>query len=660
MARHSQHLIAQRPIAGPITGRSAGDLSDLISGQVPASHTPAPVIALRGKRFPLGRHLVKSGVISNQQLLQALQLQARQHAPLGEILVAEGFAENKDILAALSRQHALPLIDLKAEPPDPVLAGLRRSEFWLQHRVIPWKRIGQTLLIATSRPDLFSEVVAELDRDDLDDPVLLPVLASEPSITAAIARHFAEPLAIKAETRVAERFSCRTWTSRRPFLTAVSALILLSAVIFAPLEALAVLCIVAGITLFLFMTLKLTGFIAHLSSHSYLNAPRAPPYAGKAPVKLPKVSILVPLYRETEIAGALIHRLRKLSYPKALLDVVLVLEEHDTLTQRTLQTTDLPSWMRMIAVPSYSGLTTKPRAMNYALDFCKGEIIGVWDAEDAPVPDQIEQVVARFDAAPDDVVCLQGILDYYNPRTNWRARCFTIEYSSWFRIVLPGIARMGLVVPLGGTTLFFRRDALEALGGWDAHNVTEDADLGVRLCRAGWRTELIDTVTFEEANCRAWPWIRQRSRWLKGFMVTYLVHMRRPRQLWRDLGAWRFFGFQAFFLGTLGQFLLAPVLWSFWLVLLGFGHPVTEIVPQGVVVAGALLLAASEVLGICIGLAAVSRPGRRHLMIYVPTMMFYFPLGVIAAYKALAEVLFKPFFWDKTQHGQAGEEHATY
>jgi hypothetical protein len=618
------------------------------------SPDPAPDISPGVRRFPLGRHLVKAGVITNEQLVQALQMQSRQQAPLGEILVVEGLAQSQDILAALSRQHGLPLIDLQTEAPDSQLAGLGNCEFWLQHRVIPWKRVGKTLLIATSRPDLFSEVVAGLDRDG---PDLLPVLASEPTITAAIARHFEKPLAIKAETRVAERFSCRTWTSCRPFLTVVSALILLTAVILAPIKVLMALCIIACLTLCLFVALKLTGFVAHLSNNSYLSAA---PNADRAPTKLPKVSILVPLYRETEIAGALIRRLRKLSYPKALLDVVLVLEDHDRLTRQTLETTDLPSWMRVIAVPAHGGLTTKPRAMNYALDFCKGDIIGVWDAEDAPAPDQIEQVVARFDEAPDDVVCLQGILDYYNPRTNWRARCFTIEYSSWFRIVLPGIARMGLVVPLGGTTLFFRREALEALGGWDAHNVTEDADLGVRLCRAGWRTELIDTVTFEEATCRAWPWIRQRSRWLKGFMVTYLVHMRDPRQLWRDLGAWRFFGFQAFFLGTLGQFLLAPVLWSFWLVLLGFGHPVTGMVPQGVVIAGATVLAASEILGICIGLAAVSRPGRRHLMIYVPTMMFYFPLGVIAAYKALGEVLFGPFFWDKTQHGQAGEESATY
>jgi cellulose synthase/poly-beta-1,6-N-acetylglucosamine synthase-like glycosyltransferase len=100
-----------------------------------------------------------------------------------------------------------------------------------------------------------------------------------------------------------------------------------------------------------------------------------------------------------------------------------------------------------------------------------------------------------------------------------------------------------MVLPLGGTTLFFRRHILEELGGWDAHNVTEDADLGVRLARKGYKTELVSTVTYEEANCKAWPWVKQRSRWLKGFLITYFVHMRRPRRLLSDLGLRRFFGF---------------------------------------------------------------------------------------------------------------------
>jgi cellulose synthase/poly-beta-1,6-N-acetylglucosamine synthase-like glycosyltransferase len=186
-------------------------------------------------------------------------------------------------------------------------------------------------------------------------------------------------------------------------------------------------------------------------------------------------------------------------------------------------------------------LQTKPRALNYALSFAKGSIIGVYDAEDAPAPDQLHVVVNRFAQRGPEVVCLQGQLDFYNSHSNWLAHCFTVEYATWFRIMLPSLERLGLAIPLGGTTLFFRRDILESLGGWDAHNVTEDADLGIRLARHGYRTEIIDTVTQEEANARAWPWVKQRSHWLKGYAITYGVHMRSPLKLWRDLGAWRFF-----------------------------------------------------------------------------------------------------------------------
>ena len=210
--------------------------------------------------------------------------------------------------------------------------------------------------------------------------------------------------------------------------------------------------------------------------------------------RLPCVSVIIPLFREPEIADALIKRLENLTYPKPFLDIVLVLEAADEVTRTAIERTQLPSWIKVVVVPDAKGLTTKPRAMNYAIDFCRGTIIRAWDAEDAPEPDQIEKVAARFNAAAPNVVCLQRMLDYYNTRQNWISRCFTIEYATWWRVVLPGTARLGFVIPLGGTTLFFRQNALEKLGRWDAHNVTEDADIGMRLARHGYVTELIPSL----------------------------------------------------------------------------------------------------------------------------------------------------------------------
>jgi glycosyltransferase XagB len=260
-------------------------------------------------------------------------------------------------------------------------------------------------------------------------------------------------------------------------------------------------------------------------------------------------------------------------------------------------------------------------------------------------------VVQRFAELGPEVACLQGILDYYNTDSNWLSRCFTLEYATWFRVILPGLQRLGLVVPLGGTTLFLRRPAIEQVGGWDAHNVTEDADLGLRLVRHGFRTELIDTVTQEEANARALPWIKQRSRWLKGYAVTWAVHMRNPARLWRDIGPWRFLGVQVLFLGTLSQFVLAPLLWSFWLIPFGVAHPVLDILPGGIVMWIGIFFLFSELIGIVVAAIAARRAGKSALMLWAPTLQFYFILASFAMYKALIEIVTRPYYWDKTVHG---------
>ena len=422
---------------------------------------------------------------------------------------------------------------------------------------------------------------------------------------------------------------------------------LLAALVAAPAWTLTIGVIWAVLTLVMTTMLKAAALLSGLRLRP------APRQLSAEPFRMPRVSMLVPLLKEKEIAGQLITRLSQLTYPKSLLEVVLVLEENDHLTRETISRTPLPDWMSVIEVPEVGNLTTKPRALNYALDFCKGSIVGVRDAEDWPEPDQIEKVVSRFNTAPPEVVCLQGILDYYNSRAGWLARCFTIEYATWWRIVMPGIARLGLVVPLGGTTLFFRRRALEDLGGWDAHNVTEDADLGVRLARHGYKTELLPTVNREEATSRVWPWIRQRSRWLKGFLITYCVHMRHPRALLHDLGFWRFMGVQTLFLASVSQFAAAPLLWSFWLTLTDLTHPVALTLGAPTMWALAGFFVIAELVNLAMGLIAISGAQHRHLLLWGPTMTFYFALGTVAAYKALWEMIRIPFYWDKTQHGQS-------
>ncbi|MCB4379363.1 glycosyltransferase [Synechococcus sp. MU1644] len=607
---------------------------------------PQPVTRPVRPAVPVGRQLVNAGLISQTTLLEALALQHQLDAPLGEILVAEGHVEPDDVLAALAVQHDADRVDLAIDPPNPLMKQAMPAQICQHFGVVPWRWIGNTLLVATARPDQLSEVSHMLDQSSI---TLLPVIASIDQIHDQITAIYGVQLAHQAAHKVPQEVSCRTWTPSMFAALTLLALLMLSLVLFPAWTATAL--IGWGVfTLALTTGLKLAAVVARLMHRLPAQPePVSTPLAGR----LPRVSVMVPLFNEERIAEALITRLSRLTFPKALLDVVLVLESKDSVTRATLARTRLPKWMRVVEVPDDGTITTKPRALNYALDFCKGEIIGVWDAEDAPEPDQIEKVVSKFAAAGPDVACLQGMLDYYNARHNWLARCFTIEYASWWRLVLPGVQRLGLVLPLGGTTLFFRRAILDELGGWDAHNVTEDADLGIRLARRGYRTELIPTVTYEEANCRAWPWVKQRSRWIKGFFITYCVHMRRPAQLLHDLGFKKFLGVQAMFLATVSQFAALPLLWSFWLPAVGLPHPVTATLGATVVWCAASFFIAAEVLNMAIGMLAVSDRGHRHLLPWVLTVPLYFPLGAIASYKAIYELVRAPFYWDKTQHGTA-------
>jgi cellulose synthase/poly-beta-1,6-N-acetylglucosamine synthase-like glycosyltransferase len=289
--------------------------------------------------------------------------------------------------------------------------------------------------------------------------------------------------------------------------------------------------------------------------------------------------------------------------------------------------------------------------MNYALNFARGEIIGVYDAEDAPAPDQLQRVARRFAAEGPRTACLQGALNFYNAPDSWITRAFALDYAIWFRLVLPALSRLDAVVPLGGTTVFFRRAPLEEVGGWDAHNVTEDADLGVRLRRHGYRCALFDGVTLEEATARPWPWVRQRSRWLKGYALTWGVHMRAPRELLRQLGPAGTLWFQMLFLGALGGFALAPFLWLCWLEWpMGRLSFLPDWAPRGPWMLVPLSFAAAVQMACALRSAKLA--GLTNLVIWAPALWPYFALGSAAFYKALVECAACPFYWDKTAHGE--------
>jgi glycosyltransferase XagB len=273
--------------------------------------------------------------------------------------------------------------------------------------------------------------------------------------------------------------------------------------------------------------------------------------------RLPTFSVLIPLYREVAVIPALVDAVARLDYPRDRLEILFITEADAQATRRALLGAQLLSHMRIVTVPNGQP-KTKPRALNYALQDARGVLVVVFDAEDIPDAEQLRRAAEAFVAGGPRLACVQARLVVSNPDDSFLSRQFTLEYAALFRGLLPALDYLRLPIPLGGSSNHFRRDVLLKSGGWDPFNVTEDADLGIRLARLGYEVSVINSETMEEAPVTWRSWRGQRTRWIKGWMQTYLVHMRRPVRLWRDLGAWKFTGFHVTICAMLVSMLAHP------------------------------------------------------------------------------------------------------
>lgn len=367
---------------------------------------------------------------------------------------------------------------------------------------------------------------------------------------------------------------------------------------------------------------------------------------------LPTYGVLVPLYQEAHVLPGLVDAIAALDYPGEKLDVLLVLEDGDSDTRAAAAALDLPGYMRVVVVPN-SSPRTKPKALNYALDLIDSELVVVYDAEDQPDRGQLRAAAAAFATGHPRLACVQAQLTIYNARASWLSRQFTLEYAALFAGLLPALSRLGLPIPLGGTSNHFRREILVAAGGWDAHNVTEDADLGMRLARAGYMVEVLAAETAEEAPSRFGAWVRQRTRWQKGFMQTWAVHMRRPLVALRELGLAGFIGLNAIIGGHVVSALLHPIClavlgYAAWDGVL-FRPPETAL--GGALIAVALFnLSVGYLSALALAGVAVVRRGKGWLVWHLAITPLYWLLVSAAAWRALWQVVRDPYGWEKTPH----------
>jgi cellulose synthase/poly-beta-1,6-N-acetylglucosamine synthase-like glycosyltransferase len=579
---------------------------------------------------------------------EALDCGAATH----EVLLARSLVSEPEYAAALAHRLGLPILswdaDLDLSGPVPRPAG----EVGLAARI--GGRPCRLLSATEAAPDVLLRHVGALLAQGID-----VALAPQMRIDAAIEAHVrSERMDRAVRGLLRERPAI---SAGAPFATwqAIAGVVVAGLLIggFAVLPDATIATLTALIALpFLCVTaLRLVALRQAFASRRKVFTP--PPRSSRVPDRLlPVYSVLVPLFREANVLPGLVQSLQALDYPPAKLEIFLILEADDTATQAAVLSQALPGNFRSLIVPS-QGPRTKPKALNYALQFARGDFVVVYDAEDRPQPGQLRRAWDVFRQAPPGLACLQAQLNIYNPGRSWFTRQFTIEYSALFDAILPALEKLGLPVPLGGTSNHFPRSLLIGLGAWDPYNVTEDADLGIRIARQGYHTGVLASTTWEEAPPAFGVWLKQRTRWLKGWMQTYLVHTRELRRLNRELGLGAAIGFHALMGGLIASALVHPLFY----VLLGYYwlsdsllEPAESAAGAVLWVVGAINLAVGYVVSILVGVVSVLRRRRPGLALHALLMPLYWLLISAAAYRAAWQLARNPYLWEKTEHGADG------
>lgn len=372
--------------------------------------------------------------------------------------------------------------------------------------------------------------------------------------------------------------------------------------------------------------------------------------------ELPVYTVLIPAYKESNVVGLLMNNLKVLDWPAEKLQILLLLEQDDDETIAAAEAADLPDTVTILKIPD-AHPKTKPKACNFGLQFTRGEYVVIFDAEDKPDQDQLKKAFIAFRKGGEKMVVVQAALNYFNRGENFLTRMFTLEYSFWFDYMLPGLSKLKLPIPLGGTSNHFRTDMLKELGAWDPFNVTEDADLGIRASAKGYTVGVVNSTTYEEANKEAWNWIRQRSRWIKGYMQTTLVHTRRPRRLVKAAGWKQSLGFLLLIGGTPATFLAVPPLTILSLIQLFTIAPGTSVgwLSQTLLAMSLFNFLFGNAIMIYLNVLAVFKRRYYDLVLFALLNPLYWNFHVFASYKAAIQLVTKPFYWEKTNHGLTDE-----
>lgn len=367
-----------------------------------------------------------------------------------------------------------------------------------------------------------------------------------------------------------------------------------------------------------------------------------------------RYNIIVPLYNEEkEVTCQNITSLTSLNFDSDNLNIIYALEEEDKQSLLHFQglCDIIPEQMIYITIPKTLP-KTKPKASNYALSFCFGEFVVIYDAEDIPDPDQLIKSVKQFKQESENTACLQAKLNYYNHSENLLTKLFSIEYGLWFNYLVCGLATKNSFIPLGGTSNHFKLEILKKIGKWDAFNVTEDADIGARLSFLGYRVGWLDSLTLEESPIGISNWLKQRARWIKGYLQTLFVHSLNHSTIFSKSNTWKLIELHFYVGFSALTFLMLPI--NFLLIAFSsFLSNASSISFIAYFISyGSLAL---TTISFFIGQVIYFQSQNKKITICDIIISFIFPiyfiLHSIAAYLALYQLITKPIAWNRTKHG---------
>lgn len=609
--------------------------------------------SLKIEGLKIGEILMQKGFISEEQLKYGLELQREKGGRIGRILLSLGYITRLDFFEAIALQLEKPFVSYDIEELikqiDLKLLKEINHEDVIKYQAIPYKFYKDKLIILSAYPE--NEESLTFFKKKFNINKIEEWVITDLDIDNIVKKLFKNSLAnltvMGLFNRNPEESAFKRLTKPQVIVIIFSLLLIVSAFYVNSLYA--TIIVFSLIQIFYISSILFKLIISIVGVKNKFQYKKSKIILDLDIKDYPVYTVLIPLFREPEIiVKNLISSIKNIDYPQNKLDIILLFEEHDDETLEIAKSYNMPASWRFFVVPNGTPIT-KPKACNYGLYFSRGEYLVIYDAEDRPEPDQLKKALAAFRNSPDDYSCFQAYLNYYNSDENFLTKMFTLEYTYWFDYLLNGLQALKLPIPLGGTSNHFKTKDLKNISGWDPFNVTEDADLGVRFFAEGKRVGVINSTTYEEANCKFNNWIRQRSRWIKGYIQTAFVYNRHPIKMVKKLGLKNWLSFQMLITGTPVTFLINPILWITSIIWLT-GNDISLTLPI-VNLIGTITFIAGNLILILLNFMAVFSRKYYKLIPYTLLNPLYWVLHSIAAYKALWQFIFKPFYWEKTIHG---------